>query len=237
MPKLEDQENPARLEWAAPSLMCMDFLRMREQLEIISRRAAWAHIDVMDGRFAPNLTISPDMVRAFRRAVDIPMDAHLMTLEPERWIERFAQAGAVAITLHAETISTNAFRLFDRIEALGCAPGLALCPATTIDSAKHLLERARLLTIMTVDIGYAGSAFIPQMLSKIEEARAFRERWKLDYTILADGGCGPRTFKALKSAGADRFVLGSALFDKTGADENLDAAFDALANEYYERVA
>ncbi|MDR1599920.1 MAG: allulose-6-phosphate 3-epimerase [Oscillospiraceae bacterium] len=229
------QAAPERLEWAAPSLMCLDYLRTREQLEVVSRRAAWGHVDVMDGRFAPNLTVTPDLVRAFRRVTDMPLDAHLMTVEPALWIERFAEAGVTAITLHAETIAGDAFRLFDRIEALGRAPGLALCPATTVGSAKHLLERARLLTIMTVDIGYAGSPFIPGMLRKIEEARAFREREGLDYTILADGGCGARTFKQLREAGVDRYVLGSALFGRTEAEESLDAAFDALEREYGER--
>ncbi|GHU77740.1 allulose-6-phosphate 3-epimerase [Clostridia bacterium] len=225
-----------KLDWAAPSLMCLDFLDTRAQLETIARRAVWAHTDVMDGRFAPNLTLTPDLIRAFRRVTDLPLDAHLMTVEPALWIERFAEAGATAITLHRETIDNNAFRLFDRIEALGCLPGLALCPATTIASAKHLLCRARILTIMTVDIGYAGSPFIPQMLAKIEEARAFKEREGLDFVIQIDGGCGKRTFKMLKDAGAERFVLGSSLFGRAEAEDGLDAAFDAIAREYNDEL-
>jgi D-allulose-6-phosphate 3-epimerase len=215
--------------------MCLDFLRIKEQLEVVSRRAAFGHVDVMDGHFAPNLTLSPDMVRVFRRVTDIQLDAHLMTTDPSKWIEPFAQAGASIITLHAETISNSAFRLFDRIEALGCQTGLALCPATTIGSVKHLLERARLLTIMSVDIGYAGSPFIPQMLAKIREARDFREREGLSYVIQVDGGCGARTFQPLKAAGTDLFVLGTSLFCRDEAERDLDAAFDAVEEEFYER--
>jgi D-allulose-6-phosphate 3-epimerase len=188
----------------------------------------------MDGHFAPNLAVPPDMVKAFRRATDMPLDAHLMTYNPSLWIERYAEAGANIITLHAETIANNAFRLFDRIEELGCKPGLALCPATTIGQVKYILERARVLTIMTVDIGYAGSPFIPGMLHKIEEALAFRMIEGLDFVIQVDGGCNKNTFQALKAAGADWYVLGSALFYRQEAQQGLDAAFDAVAREYYE---
>ncbi|MDR2656942.1 MAG: ribulose-phosphate 3-epimerase [Oscillospiraceae bacterium] len=229
------QSARVRCEWAAPSLMCMDFLRIKEQLEVVARRATFGHVDVMDGHFAPNLTLSPDMVRVFRRVTDMPLDAHLMTTDPSRWIEPFAQAGASIITLHAETIWNNAFRLFDKIEALGCQPGLALCPATTIGSVEHLLERARLLTIMSVDIGYAGSPFIPEMLTKIEEARDFRERKGLRYVIQVDGGCGAKTFKPLKAAGANLFVLGTSLFRRGEAERDLDVAFDAVVEEFHER--
>jgi D-allulose-6-phosphate 3-epimerase len=217
--------------------MCLDYLRIREQMEVISRRAARAHVDVMDGHFAPNLTLNPYIVRAVRGVTPLPLDAHLMTTDPAVWIERFAEAGASSISLHAETISNNAFRLFDRIEALGCETGLALCPATTIDSVKHPLTRARMLTIMTVDIGYAGSPFIPQMIRKIEEARSFREKEGLDYIIQIDGCCGVKTFKTLHEAGADIYVLGSSLFNRADVDEGgLDAAFDAVAAEYNEQV-
>ena len=222
--------NNARAKFC-PSLMCVDLLNAREQLAVVSRRADVGHLDIMDGHFAPNLALSPADAGAFRRACTLPLEAHLMTTEPERWIDAFAEAGVSEITLHAETIQSNAFRLIRRIEALGISPGIALCPASAVDVAEYLLERARILTIMTVDVGYSGQAFIWEMLRKIERAREFRSIRGYSYEIQIDGGCAAGTFRALREAGADRFVMGNALF--AGAD-GLDASFDRVYAQYRE---
>ncbi|MDR2504519.1 MAG: allulose-6-phosphate 3-epimerase [Oscillospiraceae bacterium] len=218
--------------YLAPSMMAIDFLNTREQLEVIGRRGGICHLDVMDGHFAPNLGITPDLARAFRASLSNRTEAHLMTDNPALWIDVFAGIGAEQITLHAETIWNKAFRLFDRIEMFGCRPGIALCPATAIDSAAHLLHRVSLVTIMSVDIGYSGAKFIPEMISKVKRADELRRERGYTFEIQVDGGCGKDTYGALRAAGADRFVTGSALF--SGGDANLDAAYDRVIREIEE---
>jgi D-allulose-6-phosphate 3-epimerase len=211
--------------------MCLDLLRPESQLDALSRRADIGHLDIMDGHFAPNLAISPGQVRAFRQASSLPMEAHLMVTNPEFWIDVFAETGVEEITIHRETIDSNAFRLIRRIRELGRSPGLALCPATPVEHAAHLLDSIGVLAIMTVDVGYSGQKFIPQMLQKVESARELREKYRYNYEIQVDGGCGLDTFNALRQAGADRFVLGSSLF---GYERDINAAFDRVLREYKE---
>ncbi|HML45909.1 MAG TPA: allulose-6-phosphate 3-epimerase [Clostridia bacterium] len=219
---------PSKPRFAA-SLMCLDFLRVQAQLEVLNRRADMLHVDIMDGHFAPNLALTPDLMQAFRRASNLPMDAHLMTTQPGEWVDRVAEAGAHTISLPREALDTNAFRLLRRVEALGCRPGLVLCPATPLSLAEHLLEVVDMLTVMTVDVGYAGQAFIPQMLQKLEQARNLKERHGYHYTIQVDGACNRKNFAAMRLAGAEQFILGSSLF---GNGEDLDAAYDAIMADF-----
>lgn len=219
---------PSRARFAA-SLMCLDFLHVQAQLEVLNRRADMLHVDIMDGHFAPNLALTPDLMQAFRRASSLPMDAHLMTTQPGDWVDRAAEAGAHTISLHRETLDTNAFRLLRRVEALGCKPGLVLCPATPLSQAEHLLEGLDMLTVMTVDVGYAGQAFIPQMLRKLEQARDLKERHGYRYCIQVDGACNRQNFAAMRAAGAEQFILGSSLF---GNGEDLDVAYNAMMADY-----
>lgn len=135
----------------AISLMCMDFLDMRGQLAFFNERADSLHVDIMDGHFAPNITLSPDIMRTVGKVSTLPMDAHLMTTDPDRWIEAVAEAGARVISPHAETINAKAFRTLRRIRALGCQTGVALNPATPLSSVAAYLDDVDLLTIMTVD--------------------------------------------------------------------------------------
>ncbi|GHV25808.1 allulose-6-phosphate 3-epimerase [Clostridia bacterium] len=212
-----------------PSMMCIDFLNFSEQLRTIDKRAAILHLDIMDGMFAKNITVTPDLVRAFKKITAKPMEAHLMTQEPERWIDTFAEIGVAEITLHRETIDTNAFRLIDRIRSLGISPGIALCPATSVAQCEDLLPVIDHLLIMSVDIGYAGQPFIPQTLAKVERARNIRGAHGYSYLIQVDGGCGRNTFESLRRAGTDRFVVGNALF---GKKIPLDIAFDEINAEF-----
>lgn len=211
------------------SLMCMDYLAIREQLGILNQRATMYHIDIMDGHFCPNLALTPDLMRAFRQVATLPMDAHLMTTSPGDWIDRVAEAGAATISLPREAIDTNAFRLLGRIESLGCKSGLVLCPATPLAQAEHLLERLDILTIMTVDVGYAGQAFIPQMLRKMAQAREWKEKHGARFIIQIDGACNRQNFGAMRRHGAEQFILGSALFGKSG---DINEAYSQVMDDY-----
>lgn len=219
-----------------PSLMCLDFLNPAPQLEVVSARADVCHLDIMDGHFCPNISLTPGQVKAYRQNVSIPMEAHLMVDDPAHWLEVFADIGCEEITLHREAVDRNAFRLLRRIAELGRKAGIALCPATPVEHAEHLLDSIGLLTIMTVDVGYSGQAFIPQMLDKVERARELRERHGYRYAIQVDGGAGPDTFAALKRAGADRFVLGSALFSGGNISEGFDRMYAAYEKATGERL-
>ena len=133
----------------APSLMCMDFLDMKNQLEILNRRADLLHVDIMDGHYCKNITLSPDMIRTFARVATLPLDVHLMTTNPSDWYEVCAEAGAKILSPHAETINVDAFRSLNLIERLGCKTGVILNPASPIDTIRHYIERIDVLTIMT----------------------------------------------------------------------------------------
>lgn len=153
-----------------------------------------------------------------------------MTTNPEDWIDPVAEAGADIISLHAETINGQAFRLYNRIEELGLKAGLVLNPATPLSEAAHYLNRIDLLTIMTVDVGFAGQPFIEEMLDKIREAKRIREEKGYHYQIQIDGSCKASTFKKLTEAGADILILGSSgLF---GLDKDLKTACAKMTESY-----
>lgn len=212
------------------SLMCMDFLDIKNQLEILNKRADMYHIDIMDGHFCKNITLSPDFIRAAGRASKLPMDVHLMTENPNDWLEPVAKAGATYIAPHAETINTDAFRVLARIKELGCKAGVVLNPATPLQAIEHYMSRLDMITIMTVDVGYAGQPFIPEMLDKIAQAKRLREKKGYNYKIQIDGSCNVKTFGRLREAGADVFILGSSgLF---GLDADLNTAYDKMLMQY-----
>jgi len=208
------------------SLMCMDFLDIRRQIEVLNRRADMFHADIMDGHFCRNITLSPDLVRAFHSVAELPIDVHLMTTRPNDWIDGVAEAGADCISVHAETVNADAFRTLRRIEGLGCRRGVVLNPATPLSYIQHYMELLDILTVMTVDVGYAGQAFIGQMLPKIEAAREWKEKRGYRCKIQIDGACNADTFRRLTDAGAEVLILGtSGLFCY---NEDLDLAFDAM---------
>ncbi len=199
----------------APSLMCMDFLKIQEQMEILNDWADYYHVDIMDGHFCKNITLSPDMVKVFSKIAKKPIDVHLMTTNPEDWIDALANAGAAYISPHAETINTDAFRILNHIESLGCKKGVVLNPATPLSYVKHYLNRIDMLTLMTVDVGFAGQPFIEEVLDKIHEAKEWKEKYGYTYKIQIDGSCNISTFKRLSNAGAEVYVVGSSsLFGK-----------------------
>ena len=167
----------------AVSLMCMDFSIAGEQVSTLSQHADSLHLDIMDGHFAPNLSLSPEWLKWVLPHSSVRNEAHLMTTDPDYWLEPLAQVGVNVISPHAETLNTHAFRTMNSIRALGCGTGLVVNPLTTFESILPLIERVDLLTLMTIDVGFAGQPFIDEMLAKIEQAAKYRSDHGLDYEI------------------------------------------------------
>jgi len=215
---------PARV-LIAPSILAADFGRLAEEVRAAERAgAAMIHIDVMDGRFVPEITMGPVVVRGIRRATALPLDVHLMIAEPERHLTAFADAGATSIVVHAEA-SPHLYQAVQQIAALGLRPSVALNPATPIDQIEWVLPAVETVLVMTVEPGMGGQPFIPGMLPKIRAlADAGRARG-LRFGIAVDGGIGPQTAPAVVEAGATVLVAGTALF---GAPDGIAAAMARL---------
>lgn len=216
----------------SPSLMCMDFLKIEEQISVLNDRIDMYHADVMDGHFCKNITLSPDLIKTFGQIAKKPIDCHLMTVNPMDWIDILADAGAAYISPHAETINSDAYRVLNHIKSKGCKTGVVVNPATPLSYIEHYLNRIDLLTIMTVDVGFAGQPFIEEMLDKIREAKRLKEERGYTYRIQIDGSCNKNTYKRLYDAGAEVLVVGtSGLFN---LDEDLNRACDKMYEEFEE---
>ncbi len=177
------------------------------------------HVDVMDGRFVPNITIGPLVVEAIRPVTDLPLDVHLMIVEPDRYVESFAKAGADIITVHVEAC-THLHRSIQGIKALGVRAGAVLNPATPLDTIEYVLEDLDMVLIMSVNPGFGGQLFIPSALEKIRRLRRMIDEAGLDVTIEVDGGVNLSTIRDVVAAGADICVAGSAVF---GRDDYAEA--------------
>lgn len=213
----------------SPSLMCMDLTKFKEQIEFLDQKVAYFHIDIMDGHYVPNLTLSPFFVSQVKKLATKPLDCHLMVTHPENYIDDLAKAGCDMITLHVETISGQAFRLIEKIQRLGMKVGIIFNPETPIEKAKYYLHKADKVTVLTVDPGFAGQSFIPEMLEKVAELKLFRETHQLNYEIEIDGSCNPKTYEILINAGADVLIVGSSgLFNNS---DNIVEAWDMLERE------
>jgi D-allulose-6-phosphate 3-epimerase len=216
------------------SLMCLDYLKIREQIEILNAKADYYHVDIMDGHFCKNITLSPDFMRAVKKIARLPLDVHLMTEYPNVFIDPVRDAGAEWISPHAETINTDAFRTLNKIKSLGAKAGVVLNPATPLEYIKHYAGQLDLLTIMTVDVGYAGQPFIEEMLDKIRLAKQWKEQYGYTYKISIDGSCNAKTFKKLNDAGAEMYVMGSSgLFS---LDPDLSVAYDRMLQNFRDAV-
>ena len=202
----------------APSILSADFARLGDEVRAIDEGGAdWVHVDVMDGRFVPNLTIGPLVVQALRPVTGKFMDCHLMIVEPERYVEDFARAGADAITVHAEACP-HLHRNLQQIRGLKhhaggrVHAGVSLNPHTPVEVVAHVLELCDLVLIMSVNPGFGGQAFIPAVRPKIRALRAMIEARGLATRIQVDGGIGPDNIRAVTDDGADVFVAGSSVF-------------------------
>lgn len=198
----------------APSILSADFSRLGEEIRAVdSAGADWIHVDVMDGRFVPNITIGPLIVEAIRPVTKKPLDVHLMIVEPEKYVEDFAKAGADMISVHAEhNASPHLHRTLCQIRELGKLAGVVLNPSTPLELIDYVLEVCDLVLIMSVNPGFGGQSFIPAVVPKIRKLRQMCDERGLDPWIEVDGGLkGNNTWQVLE-AGANAIVAGSAVF-------------------------
>ncbi|MCK6531810.1 MAG: ribulose-phosphate 3-epimerase [Polyangiaceae bacterium] len=198
----------------APSILSADLGRLSDEIRSVEAGGAdWIHVDVMDGRFVPNITLGPIVVKAARAATRLPLDVHLMIVEPERYIEAFAEAGADVISVHVEA-SVHLQRTLGEIRRLGKRAGVVLNPHTPESAVEYVLDDVDLILIMSVNPGFGGQHFLPAVLPKIAKVREMIERRGLSVDLEVDGGVAPDTTEAVVRAGADVLVAGSAVFGK-----------------------
>lgn len=210
----------------SPSLMCMNLMEIKQQLAVLNSRADFLHVDIMDGHYVKNITLSPFFIEQIRPYTSVAIDVHLMVENPTDFIVPVAQAGADVICPHAETINRDAFRVINQIRALGKKPGVVLNPATPVSWIHHYIHLLDKITVMTVDPGYAGQPFIPEMIGKIAELKALKAQHGYRYLIEIDGSCNQKTYGALLEAGAEVLIVGtSGLFN---LHDNLEIAWDKM---------
>lgn len=215
----------------APSILSADFSRLGDEVRAIERAGAdWVHVDVMDGRFVPNMTIGPLVVKALRPVTKLPLDTHLMIVEPERYVEAFAEAGADIITVHAEAC-THLHRVLQQIRALGKRAGVSLNPHTPEDVLRYVLDLTDLVLVMSVNPGFGGQDFIPAVLPKLRALRAMIDASGRPIHLQVDGGIKPGTARQVIEAGADVLVAGSAVFGTPQAPKDYAQSIAALRAE------
>ena len=196
----------------APSILSANFARLADEIALLEAGGAdLVHIDVMDGVFVPNLTFGAKVIETVRKLTDLPLDVHMMVVQPEKYFDDFARAGANGLTIHAEA-APHLHRQLYRIKELGCQAGVALNPATPLEAASEVASDLDLLLIMTVNPGFGGQSFIGSTLDKIRRARAMLEASRSAAALEVDGGVARDTIASCWRAGADTFVAGNAVF-------------------------
>lgn len=196
----------------APSILSADFSRMGEEIKKIEQSGGdWVHVDVMDGCFVPNITFGPKMVEDIRKYTSLPFDVHLMTVNPEQLVQRFAEAGADYITFHLEAV-THAHRTVMLIQGTGKKAGISIVPSTPAFLLQELLPEVDLVLVMTVNPGFGGQKLIPSCLEKVRYLHQVREERGYRFLIAVDGGINQLTAPQAIQAGANVLVLGSAFF-------------------------
>ncbi|HEY1750478.1 MAG TPA: ribulose-phosphate 3-epimerase [Caulobacteraceae bacterium] len=196
----------------APSILAADFARLGEEARAVEAAGAdWLHVDVMDGHFVPNLTIGPDVVKALRPHVSIPLDVHLMIAPADPYLEAFRAAGADWITIHPEA-GPHLDRSLRRIRELGAKAGVAFNPSTPPETIEWMLDDVDLVLVMSINPGFGGQSFMPSQLGKIARLKAMIEASGRDIVIEVDGGVTPQTARQCVAAGAGALVAGTAVF-------------------------
>jgi ribulose-phosphate 3-epimerase len=215
----------------APSILSADFGRLADEVRAADEAGAdWIHVDVMDGRFVPNITIGPVVVEAVRKATAKPVDVHLMIVEPERYLEDFARAGADHLIVHCEPGSTiHLHRTLGRIRDLGKTAGVVLNPGTPLSAIEYVIELCGIILIMTVNPGFGGQEFLPEMLPKIRALRRLCDERGLDPVIEVDGGLSGANAWRVRDAGATAIVAGSHIFHAPNYAKAIEAIRQSTA--------
>jgi len=215
----------------APSLLSCDFGRLAEEVRAAEAAGAdWIHFDVMDGRFVPNITVGPLVVEAVRKVTKLPIDVHLMIVEPERYVEAFARAGADVISVHAEA-SPHLHRTLQAIRAAGARPAVALNPSTGLEAVEYVLGDCEMVLVMTVNPGFGGQGFIEACTEKVRRLRALADARHPALEIEVDGGVKPETAAAVAAAGANVLVAGTAIFGQKDYRAAIRALREAAGGE------
>jgi ribulose-phosphate 3-epimerase len=200
----------------APSILAADFSRLGEEVKAVEEAGAdWIHVDVMDGKFVPNITVGPLVVEALRKVTELPLDVHLMIENADHYIDDFADAGADIISVHAEACP-HLHRTVHRIKEKGAKAGVVLNPATTLFALDEIIEQVDMVLLMSVNPGFGGQSFIPSVLSKIKLLCNTLDESGVELDVEVDGGVKPDNVATIKKAGANVLVAGSAIF---GSDD------------------
>lgn len=212
----------------APSILSADFSNLQRDIELVEKGGAdYIHVDVMDGQFVPNITFGPNIVQAIRPITKLPLDVHLMIVDPEKYIPAFAKAGADIITVHVEA-TPHIHRVLQMMKDLGVKSGVVINPGTPITMIKHVLPIADQVLVMTVNPGFGGQSFIEETVEKIAELSELREQNNWHYSIEVDGGIVPETAQICQKAGADVFVAGSYIYNSEDPVGQINQLKEAL---------
>lgn len=216
----------------SPSLMTMDLDKFKEQITFLNTKVDSYHIDIMDGHYVPNITLSPWFMEEVRKISKLPLSAHLMVTNPSFWVKQLINIKSDYICMHVETLDGLAFRLIDQIHSAGLKAGVVLNPETPITVIEPYIDLLDKVTIMTVDPGFAGQRFLVSTLEKIKTLKKLREEYGYQYLIEMDGSSNREHFKVIDEAGPDIYIVGrSGLF---GLSSNIEEAWDQMVKDYEE---
>jgi ribulose-phosphate 3-epimerase len=200
------------MAFLAPSILAADLLDLKEEVQLVEQNGAdFIHVDVMDGHYVPNIAFGPEIVQALSRVTELPLDVHLMMVEPHKHIINFAKAGSSIITVHQE-VCDHLDRVIRHIKENGCRAGVAINPATPVDSLNHILSLVDLVLIMTVNPGFGGQEFIPYSYDKIKKLAKIKSENNYNFLIEVDGGINLENVTSILEAGAEVIVTGSGIF-------------------------
>ncbi len=220
----------------APSLLAADFARLGDALRFIRESGApMVHVDVMDGHFVPDISVGQPVIKSLRQATDLVLDLHLLIERPERYVQEIVEIGADRIAIHAEA-TPNLHKALEMIGAGGAKAGLALNPSTAIESVSDALGGIAYLLILSADLGFGDSSFLPRTFAKVQSACALRRERRLDFAIQVEGSIGPEQIEPLVEAGADILVAGSDIFPKDPGTQLADLVRRAASWRQISRV-